>query len=308
MNAFILPKAHSLRATWVPLYFYPLLGSADCITIAVVAIDTNGKCKVHKSDRLSRLSCLFDSHEAEIVKFINLNVSAVEREVSKRGKAIFENPIELGSSFAFGPPTAGSGFSLDEIAASWLSKISVLQFQPTASIPYRQSVVQSRDEPLAAESAVRRERKIIPAVREELKAIAPKFVANFEKEFIFKDRRVPVKLDYSGKNLVADFDRVSPKNIESSLERVRSKLWVLAEHRDQTRHEMPRLHEMLVVPTTIQGAIVDQKSMRQVNEACDDIENEADRRDIRLRRFTSTKELAAHIFRVESSGQPTAFH
>lgn len=306
MNAFSLPKAHSLRATWVPLHFYPLLGSPDCITVAVIAIDSNGNCKVLKSDHLAKLNCLFHQQADEIIRFINIVIASVEVEVANRGAAIFKEPINLGASFLFGHPTAGSGFNLEEIATSWLRKTSILQFEPTVIVDVNEAAMAL--EQAVAAAPVQRERKLVPAVREELRVIAPRFVSNFEKEFTFNDRKVPVKLNYSGEHLVADFDRVSPKNIDKSLDSVRSKLWVLAEHRDQTRHEAPRLHEMLVVPTTRQDAIVDQAAMRIVNEACDDIENEADRREIRFRRFNSTRDLAAHIFRVETGGRPVAVH
>lgn len=307
MNAFNLPKAHTLRATWVPLHFYPVLGSTDCITVAIVAIDSHGECKVIKSENLKRLVCFFGESGADLIRFIDLAVDTVSDELNRLGSAVFNKPIELGSSFSFGNPTPGSGFSLDAIAKSWLNKISMLQHGASASEGAATSVAVISDR-LVTTIAPVREKRIVPAVRDAIREIAPKFTPYFDKEFQFKNRKVPVRLNYSGEHLVAGFDRVSPKNIEGSLEKVRSKLWVLAEHRDQTRHEAPRLHEMLVVPTTVQDRIVDSSEMRIVDEACDDIEKEADRREIRLRRFQSTRDLAAHIYRVESRPQPLSIN
>jgi len=302
MNAFNLPKAHTLRAKWVPLHFYPMLGSNDCMTVAVVAIDAQGNCKVVKSSNLDRLNCLFGNAGKDLIKFINMAVDAVQDEVLKRGVHIFDASVDLGASFSFGTPTAGSGFDLDSIARSWLNKISILQL--TAG-DLSKDAPDFKEIQLAGQATLSvREKKIVPAIRDEFKIIAPRFIPNFNKEFIFKNRKVAVKLNYSGDHLVAAFDRVSPRHIDASLEKVRSKLWVLAEHRDQTLHEVPRLHEMLVVPTTVQDLIVDHADMKIVNEACDDIEKEADRREIRLRRFPTTRALAAHIYSVESRSGP----
>ncbi|MCX4195255.1 hypothetical protein OMR07_06420 [Methylobacterium organophilum] len=257
---------------------------------------------------MERLICFFGAAGSEMINFINLAIDAVGDEARQKGRAILEKPVNLGTSFSFGEQNQGSGFALNDIAASWLNKVSMLQSSMSLAAEAAQDMPGAVEVIAATLAPARKEKKIVPAVKDELRSIAPQLSINFEKEFHFNDRKVPVKLNYSGERLVADFDRVSPKNIGGSLERVRSKLWVLAEHRDRTRHEVPRLHEMLVVPTTKQDAIIDQTDMRIVNEACDDIEHEADRREIRFRRFSSTRDLAAHIFRIESGQRPELVH
>ena len=298
-----LPALHAVRGRWMPLKFFPLIGAADCITVAIVAVDSAGRSLVLQANSMHKLECLFGSAARDHIQFINMAIDCLRDEVAKHGADIFENQIDLGSAFTFGPSSAGSGNDLDEIAQAWLEKVSILHQSSGTDLALLDVV---RGEVAVAsladvsEPAQVREKKIVPAVRDEVAVIAPRFVHNFNREFIFKDRRVPVKLNYNGDHLVAGFDRVSPRNIGGSLEKVRSKLWVLAEHRDQTRHEAPKLHEMLVVPSSVQDRIIDTTEIKSITEACGDIEKEADRREIRFRLFQNTREIAAHIYRVES--------
>ncbi|MET3411636.1 hypothetical protein [Methylobacterium sp. 1030] len=298
MSNFILPPRHTYKATWSPVYYYPVIGSNDCYTVGVVAFGDNGESIVLEANRLASLNCLFGTAAEQHVQFIRMSLDCLRDEIKDRGPAFFEQEMNLGGLVRLGQSSRGSGFDLRSIALSWLSKISTLHFSDTLDIALL------REERVLADTATKKEPKLVPAIREEITVINPKLAVNFNAEFHPKGRLLPVRLGYSGEKIVANFDRIPQRNLGAALERIRSKLWLLAEHRDQTLHETSKSHEMLVVPAASIDRQTGEHDMDFIGKACADMEKEADRREIRFRQFASAQLAAQHIFSVEATGRP----
>ena len=297
-----LPPAHSIRANWMPLNYYPLIGSNNCLTVAVIVFSENGEKCLVEANGLDRLRCLYGPSADGHLAFLRIAVDTLRSRLEDlQLKTVSE--FDLGSSLIFGEVRVGSGHSLSEIGRNWLKKISLIHGETLdsfeLSLVAQSYSVSDEDEGGLAGAAT--EKRLLTNLRAEVQSMAPKLVSNFNKTFQPKNRILPVKLGYSGDHLVADFDRVAPKGLGPSLSRIRSKLWVLAEHRDQTRHQSYRAHEMLVVPSERYQPLQSGRDADTFEKACSDIEQEADRRDIRFRRFANSHEAAQHIFRTENA-------
>ncbi len=305
MFEFELPEPHPIRGIWAPINYYPLLGSDNCFTVAVIAISDKGEKCVAEANGVNAIKCFYPKDADLHINFLRMAFDAVRNNIDKIDNVSCEG-IVLGSSLSIGSSNKGSGHSIKEIAESWLEKVSILHhasaFQSQNAIEAYASVPSElADDALVSYS---KEPRLITSLRSEVRSMKSELAPNFDQQFKARDRVLPVRLGYNGNNLVADFDRVSSRNIKPTLERIRSKLWVLAEHRDQTRHEAPKAHEMFVVPSERLRFSPEQEEIRIFNSACSDIEQEADRRDIRFRRFETDHQAAQHIFSMETSGKP----
>lgn len=85
-----LPKPHSLRAKWAPLYFFPVAGSSDRLTIAVIVIDRDGKGIVLQAPGLSRLNCLFLEQGSTYVSVARLAIESVQKKLEENPSALLE--------------------------------------------------------------------------------------------------------------------------------------------------------------------------------------------------------------------------
>lgn len=291
----LLPKPHTLRAKWAPLNFYPFPGSGDRLTIAVVVVGPDGKSVICEAEGLTRLNCLFGNEAAKYISYARQGIQALRELAGSDVSGVLERNVSLGGAFELGPFQPGSGHDLQEIAHAWLNKVSMLATAPE----YDRGGTELA---LAQESFTQRRPRLIPAVREEMAAIAPLLIDNFARSFQPEGKALPVRIGYKGTKIVADFSRLDASSINSSLERVRGKLWMLSEHRDQTRHEHYREHEMLVIRKTASDERYSPRELSILDRACDDLMEEADRREIRLRPLGSPKAVAQRIFQAEMSG------
>lgn len=303
---FGLPPAHPVRAIWIPLHYFPLIGSNNCFTIAVVLISDKGERRLIQANGLEKLYCIYGTSAQSHISFLETALGIFRERLDDFAIETMHN-FEFGSALVFGEPKRGSGLTIEHIGTSWLSKISLLhnaditKFELAAVGAYSVEEAETvEDDPVPEIAEVR----LATALKSQVQSMNIRLGSNFNRNFQPKGRVLPVKLGYSGENLVADFDRVAPRGLTTSFSRIRSKLWVLAEHREQTRHEKPRTHEMLVIPSNRFSPLQADRDIQIFNQACHDIEKEADRREIRFRRFDNSELAARHIFTMETTGRP----
>jgi len=287
-----LPASHRVRGEWAALNFYPLAGSEDRLTVAVLAVGANASYYIATAPGLKRLHCLFGEEGAKYVEFIELGIESLRRSCQGSLDTMLRDGFTFGGSVELNCFQPGSGDSLQSIAESWLQQVSLLGCEET-------TVEEPAVYTTAHDATLTRGRRIMPAIRDEMATMSPFLVNNFGSLFRPAGKALPVRIGYKGNRIVADFGRLTAVNIGSSLDKVRGKLWTLSEHRTQTEHEGYREHEMLVIR---KARYLEDQSSREISildRACDDLMAEADRRNIRFRHLPSPREAAQHLFRAE---------
>ncbi len=296
MSALTIPKRHAVRATWAPLYYYPVMGSQDRLTVAVVAISDDGsQVAISRAPGLERLHCLFGEQAAAPLALIDHVIEALKNDISERRGHALSEPKLLLSGFEFGEVKAGSGQAIKNIADAWIKQISILSVtddDPASnvnSLPYTTGHI----------VAPGREAKLVPSVRREVLARVPMVSGEFNYQFHSRGKVAPVRIGFHGRGLVADFYRLNSGTLAGSIERIRSKLWVLADHRDEAREMSHVPHEMLVLRKP--QADLTREERKAIEGACHDLEIEADRREIRFRPLTSVSDIAERIVQAEAA-------
>lgn len=297
MSALVIPTKHTVRAKWAPLYYYPVLGSQDRLSVAVVAITEDGsQVAVVEAPGLQRMYCLFGEKAEAPLKIVKIAIDALKRDIAERRIFALTDPKPLFTGFEFGELRAGSGFSLYEIAKQWINAVSMLSDNQSKDNQSRIEI------PVIAElKPAERGGRLLPSVRKEVQSRIPLISGEFNYTFRSRTKVVPVRIGFLGRNIVADFSRISTRSLSNNVERIRSKLWVLADHRDEAPNMMDIPHEMLLLRKAANDPSVSRSELKAIDEACHDLEIEADRRSIRLRPLTSVEDIAERIIEAEAA-------
>ena len=291
MNDLIIPRPHAKRAQWAPLRFYPLSGSSDTLTVAVFAIAEDGEVAIAVAPYEQPLDCLFGKHSDKPKSLLQHAVEMAQIQLKEVGNPRLQNITLPFSDFELGEAQVGSGASVQDIAEQWMARLSMLSHWST---------VQERENEKST-SQSEKSTKIEYAVREAVQSKNPLLVNYFGSRFRPKSKKLPVKLGFENSLFVANFGRLGAPGshqLSPQIERIRSKLWVLAEHRDECDTNRITPHEMVLLREAPQNHAPDIEA--RVSDACYDLEMEADRREIRLRPMSSVNEISNHIVNVAS--------
>ncbi len=296
MSALVIPKRHGLRASWAPLYYYPIAGSQDRVTVAVIAVSDDGsQVAVSKAPGLERLYCLFGEKAEMPLGIIDRVIEALKKDFGERRIGALTEPSLLFSGFEFGEVRVGSGQGIKNISDAWIKQISLLSVARMEDQNMETDTVLAEKQSVAAE----REIRLVPSVKREVLSRVPFVSGEFNYLFRSRGKAVPVRIGFHGRGLVADFSRLSTRSLSASFEKIRSKLWVLADHRDEAREMANVPHEMLVLRKPQSELTRDERFA--IDGACHDLEIEADRREIRLRPLTSISDIAERIVDAEAA-------
>lgn len=297
MSALVLPTRHTVRAKWAPLYYYPVFGSPDRLTVAVIAFTDDGtQVAIAEAPGLHRMHCLFGEQAKAPLSLIKGTIDALKKDINERRISALTEPKLLFSGFEFGEMRSGSGFALNDIAQRWVNAISVFSAEKNAPAEIEVSlptVVELRPS--------ERSGRLVPSVRKEVQARIPLISGEFNYSFRSRTKVVPVRIGFLGRNIVADFSRISTRSLSNNVERIRSKLWVLADHRDEAPNMMDIPHEMIVLRNSASDPSVSRSDLKAIDAACHDLEIEADRRSIRLRPLNSVEDIAERIIEAEAA-------
>ena len=86
----------------------------------------------------------------------------------------------------------------------------------------------------------------------------------------------------------------------TSRDKIKIRLWELTAERD--RGDRKRSHELIVEVPSSQVVIASEKQVRSANLAFQDLEEEADKKMLMIRKFGTEMQIGAHIEKLEGVG------
>lgn len=269
-------RNESVKAKWCPVYIEPMLGSGERLCIAVTVINPSAHLVVPVV-ALNRLDCLYGSESAAILMAADIVIADLKSAIARHGEESFKmwkSPVE---GVELGVVRDGAADSMEAIARAALMM--------SASLVERICEV---DE----DSAVPNERlsgnRLEELIKEGTTKLNPGLAVMFGRQRRQAANARPVTIGFVGNVIVANFGLLTPQYLSANVRDIKSKLWDLANVRDDLKNnklipsKVSRF-EMLFYRPSDEAPEYSTRQITNLNEAVNELDAEADSKDIRCR-------------------------
>lgn len=293
---------HLMRGKWAPIYFEPIPGSGERLTIAIIVVGNSG-FEIVVADRLSALGCMYPNDYERVHFFVRAAIETVRASVEKRGLEVLMSGSVPMSGVYLGKAREGMGDNLKSIAETWLHKSSSL-----VSHGYEEAQIQDIDKadpvevPRVAHAQDRLPLVVYDGVMKKNPFLSSYFRTDI-REGLARRPRHASGIDYCGKKLVANFctlraARASVSYVNNTL---KPPLWDLRAFRD-THSEFSRASfELHIQSPASYDTQFTEREHRRAAEALANLHYEAKKADITLRSYTSPAEIVGRIIELEAA-------
>jgi len=287
-------RRDGVKAKWIPLYIEPVVGSGERIAIGIAVANQNGYLTVPVA-ALERLQCLYGKENETLMFAAKAAIESFERALSKEGDHALETWQAPFEGVIKGATRIGAGNSLEEIARSGLMLCSSL----VEKLAEAEEIEESR----TAVSMSRLEFLI----KEKVLAKRQSLEISFNRPFKYATSGRATRIGFVGQRLVANFGLLAPFHLSQLFKDAKAKLWDLAQIKEDIQRPEFNLStqlnnfELLINRVREDDPQYSDKQIESVQEAYNELEFEADRKEIRCRPLRSPDEIANHIVELEAA-------
>ncbi len=290
------PERRSTRkASWVPVYIEPVVGSGERLCIGVVVADATERLIV-AVPALDRLACIYGDAAATLSHSAAFALATLSQRLSKEGAQSLNSLRSPVEGIFIGPVRLGAGESLEDIA-----RTSLMQ---SASLV--EKAVDEEDSVEAAERTALSTRRLERLVQETVVQVRPDLIGAFNKAFRITREARAMRVGFVGHRLAANFGLLVPGPLATLVNNAKAKLWDLEQLRTgteagifQQRNGMS--FELLVHRARKDDPQYSDRQLKSVDAAVVELEEEADKVSIRCRAMTSPNQMADFLLEREAA-------
>jgi len=291
-------------AKWAPLLIQPIEGSYERLVFGVAVVSNDG-FHLEIANRLDRLQCLYADQSKIVISVIEWTVESLRSDLAKRSIEALLEPSFPFSGVKVGELRNGEGESLEQIACSWMVSLSSL-YTDKYSEDFELELVERGVEEVRPKSGGGDRLPILikDYIKEKRVGLVPFFSEDvrLERKRRSARRGAEVNIDFAGSKLVANFGTLQANGVSLSSGRIKSRLWELKVNRDADwERGQDRYHEMLIQIPPKNDPQFSAKQMRNVAEALETLEEQADQEEIRIRSMTSVEQIGEHLLELEAA-------
>lgn len=285
MNPFDLafPDMPTYEGQWQPIYFEPVVGSGERITIAVAAIGSTGEFKVVQAIRTELLECLYGINANRIHSMINLIITSSNNYI-KKNQTLSSWPAPF-DGVILGPPTRALDTELNGIikqAITFSSSLSSLALDAE-----REDDEQVQPKRYAAQFSKN--------IQNELNQINPKLLESFNQKIQVSDSDVMTTYGFMNDQYVSNFGLLIPTRMSNSLNSIKAKLFDIEVLKKSNYLMIPESFEVIIGAPSLSDPTLSDKAIHRVKNTLEMIEEIASKEDINVFRAENARSAAQHI-------------
>jgi len=288
------PRNDSVRGKWSAIYIEPMVGSGENICIAVAVVNQSGYLVVPVI-ALNRLECLYGKDAEAISSAADIVVNDLRTCIAKVGVDslnVWEPPMD---GVRLGAVREGAGESIEAIARTALMMSSSLVERLCEA-----------DEDFSASNERISGNRLEELIKERAIELIPNMVNMFGKQIRSAQNVRPVTIGFVGNVIAANFGVLTPQYLSANVKDIKSKLWDLANLREELMSEslMPasiNRYEMLFYRPTDDAPEYSTRQITTLSEAVNELEAEADKRDIRCRENFKYESIVETLIEAEAA-------
>lgn len=287
------PRRNSVQADWAPVYIEPMMGSGEKICIGI-AVANAGGFLVTPVVALKRLSSIYGKEAEALVFAANLAIEHFQNHLIGNGQDGIRNWKPPLDGIILGSPRIGAGMSLEEIARTGL--------MACASLVEKLS---EEEENIQAVEGITTNR-LEQLVKQRVIALNPGLERSFNLKRQLKENARASEIGFVGKKLAANFGILVPASLGLLVNIAKAKLWDLAQLREDLNKEALfnselQRFEMLLHRVKYDAPEYNERQVKNVQYAVNELEAEADKMEIRCRDLISPDDIANEIILAEAA-------
>jgi hypothetical protein len=294
----IAPATSTHRGSWRPLYLEQMPGSGERVCIGVAGSD-GVRVQTLALSGLSRLSAAYGLGLSSFEWAAKLAILEIEGIIGRLG--LEDLRVDSVEGLHIGPVRVGVGRSLKDLLSLALQQSSAIEATHQTAAEMATDV----ESPIRAGPLAGTVRQIVVGVRPALRA-------NFGRTYRSLGARRPTAFGFVGQRLVANFALLGgefPQALANQVDRAKARLWDLEQLQqgilsDSFGQSMKHVSfELMACPPWKKTMESGTPSIgtRQIRDAADTLEKEADKFDIRWRLFRDAREMANSIITREAA-------
>ena len=267
-------QAPSYRASWAPLFFEPITGSGERITVAVLISDAAGR-EVKRTVRDEVLKALYGSKRAHLSQMIDFVLTALRAQGGESN-----------------PTMPLTGFSLGQWqeASSRAERYGVLRqaVMRSCSMAILDDLDAQEDEATAQEGAKQWQVQVRQSVIER----RPELANSFNRDVQLISNGLPPRIGFLHDGRGVNFATLRPNGLSASVGTVRGKLYELV----MVKREgfVKRGAEILGAPRE-EDLTYSEKALQATMRAIAELKHEASEDDLELMPAYSVPEAADQV-------------
>lgn len=288
---------------WSPIFFEPILGSGERLAVGIVVF-SEAASFVFPANKLSRLQCLYGDRAAWVIDVVAGALEWLKDDVAVRGIKAYQDPASPISGISFSELKPGGAESWSQFVDLYLGSASSLH----ARAESRRAISTVDEVAEQLESIEKANREKLPVlVANKVINRHPSLQGFFRSELRLNNPKKThakghrVNIDFAGSKIVANFCTLPGARSFKSAEYIKTRLWDLAIDRDRSplRIQPSTAHEMFVFRPSLDDPNFSEKQQSNIGEVLAELEEQADKEEIRLRPFTTVDQMADRIVNAE---------
>jgi len=294
----------SVRAVWAPVLLEPIAGSYERLVIGVAAVNAEG-FHVELANALGRLDCLYGDDAAAAVTAVRIAGECLRHDLAQRSIDALREPETAVSGILVGECREAEGFSLQQVAASWMAALSslydaTLQHDMLAAAPLRELATISD----GLGTGDRLPFMVCDYVRTQKQSFSQYFSRDLQEGRARRAKGAShqIVIDFAGPKLVANFGTLRAGNLTASVHLIKRRLWDLKVERDKETHDaFSRAHELLLHRPAKDDPQVTERQQANISEALESLETQADQEELRLLALESVSAIGQRILKYDAA-------
>lgn len=290
---------NSVSAKWAPVVLQPIVGSSEQLVIGV-AVVAKGAFHLESANAWQRLKCLYDESSDAVIFSAQCALEALEDEMALRNEISLSDLHPVFSNIKIGDVSNAEGINVREIGRTWMKALSSLYEHPDAA----REIVDHPSSDVAVSDGGNR---LPHLIFEDVVKLRPGFGEYFRSDIRRRSARrarrrgAGILIDFAGSRLVANFGMLRTRQTTASANFIKKQLWDLKIKRDEdVSVSLGRnIHEMIVQHQDQNDPQITEKQYDDVRSALADLEEQADRENIRLRPMNTVQQISRHIVELE---------
>jgi hypothetical protein len=281
---FTMPKTPTYKAIWAPIYFEPIIGSGEKLTIAVVAVSEGGEFKIRQSIRQCVVKAMYGNKSDQFNALIELIISSLTSHLSKT--KILENWNVPMQGVVLGKIKSTSSSDIIGVlrqAVMLTSSLSSLDFY-------------ANDEENNQYSSDNTWSKLLKDITINNH---PSFDRYFDREFKVVSEARAAKIFFLSDRSAINTERLRPNNIGTDLDKNKARLLDLFAIKDHDNLFTRSTHELIVYRPTEDDITFSKRQMKRLNDALLTLEEVGDRHSITVTPVNTPQQALKRIERAE---------
>ncbi|MDW7782283.1 hypothetical protein [Morganella morganii] len=271
-------------ASWVPIYFEPMMGSGEKFTVVIAAIGCDGAVRVCNTIRPHVIKAMYGNKHTQFNSLINVIINSLNSHLSEqRNFHEWVSPI--------------SGVNVGDITKSQSTDMTgVLRqaIQLTASLSSLDFFSEENNEDQYSS-----EFTWANQVRDSVIRFKPCYSPYFNREFKVAGEARATKIFFLSDRIAINTDRIIPGQIATHLDRSKARIFDLLSVRDMDIFTRTTF-EFIVYRPEDSDPTYNKSQIKRLNEALLEIQEVGDKHSIRVVPVTAPHKAAKRIIKAES--------